>query len=173
MEWTVEIITALCVEYCARCGVEFNAPVAINPALTRTLGRCFIQSAFNTDFWRPYKMEFSQILLETGTDQCIKDVIMHECAHYVATYKTNKNHGHDAIFKAYCAQIGTTNDGTQFFNFERKPDVKMDAVWRYTLYCEKCGSFLGGKSRNSKTLQNIHQYHSTCCHAPIILKKNW
>ena len=84
MEWTVEIITALCVEYCARCGVKFNAPVAINPALTRALGRCFIQATARKG-WYPYRMEFSQIMLETGTDECIKNVIMHECAHYVAT----------------------------------------------------------------------------------------
>ena len=172
MEWTVEIITALCVEYCAKCGVEFNAPVSINPALTRALGRCFIRATARTG-WRPYKMEFSQTMLKIGTDECIKNVIMHECAHYVATYITRENHGHDAIFKAYCAQIGTTNDGTQFFNFETKPNVKMDAIWRYTMYCEKCGDFLGGRARNSKTLQNIHQYHSNCCHAPVILKKNW
>lgn len=38
---------------------------------------------------------------------------MHEASHYITTYRTGEVHGHDAMFKSVCAEIGTDNDGTR------------------------------------------------------------
>lgn len=171
MEWTIEVIANLCKEYCKRCGVEFDSPVQINASLTRTLGRC--TSYCKNGIWNPNLLEFSRLLLETATDNCIKNVIMHECAHYACTKKTHEHHGHDYVFKRYCAIIGTTNDGTHYFGLERKPEVKMESIYRYTMYCSECGNFLGGFTRKSKTVKEIRLYHSNCCHASIQMNKNW
>ena len=77
--WTIDRITALCIEYCGRAGVKFNSPVIINGRLTRTLGRCFYQKGIVG--WNPSRIEISRKLLETSTDKSIEAVIAHECGH--------------------------------------------------------------------------------------------
>ena len=73
--WTIERITERCIDYCGRCGVEFNSPVGINGRLTRTLGRCIYKKI---DFvWQPTRIEISRKLLETSPDNCIEEVIAH------------------------------------------------------------------------------------------------
>lgn len=172
MEWTVETIRELCIEYCNKCGVNFASPIIINARITTTLGRCFSMRGSDNK-WYPFKLEFSKTLLETATDDCIKSVIMHECAHYVATAITKESHGHDNVFKMYCAMIGTTNDGSHFFNLERKANVDKNSIYRYTLYCKKCGDFLGGYQKQTKVTRNHQIYRSNCCHSPIAVLKNW
>lgn len=98
--WTIERIKNLCIEYCGKAGVEFNSPVAINNRFTRTLGRChYMKEGY---LWFPIKIEISGKLLKTASDESIKAVIAHECAHYVSCAKTHENHGHDETFRFYC-----------------------------------------------------------------------
>ena len=169
MEWTVERITELCVEYCGRCDVEFNSPVSINGRLTSTLGRCFYEKFYGV--WTPTKIEISRKLLETATEECIKAVIAHECAHYVACAVTAEDHGHDETFRFYCRMIGTDNDGSIYRNLTRTCDN--DSVYKYTLYCKKCGKFVGGRSRACKVTKQPYNFYSNCCHANIRVQQNW
>lgn len=167
--WTVEKITELCIDYCGRCGVEFNSPVVINGRLTTTLGRCIYRKT--NSLWNPTKIEISKHLLETATDDSIKDVIAHECAHYVTCAITHEDHCHDATFRFYCDMIGTTNDTAVCNNLELiKPN---EEVYKYTLYCEECGRFLGGKSRACKMTMNPRSYISKCCGANLKVLQNW
>lgn len=167
--WTVDKITKLCIEYCGKAGVKFNSPVYINGRLTRTLGRCFYVK--NGSVWNPFKMEFSRQLLETATEESILNVIMHECAHYVTCALTHENHGHDSVFRHYCEVIGTDNNGTIYHNLER--NVNEESVYKYTIYCTKCGAFLSGRSRLCKIVKEPSCFHSTCCDAPVKVIKNW
>lgn len=167
--WTVDKIVALCVEYCGRADVKFDSPVVINGRLTRTLGRCIYQHQDN--IWNPIKIEISRQLLETATDESIKEVIMHECAHYVTCAITHKVDGHGPTFKFYCAKIGTTNDTAYHNNLQRTKSN--EEIYKYTLYCSKCGKFVGGKSRACKVTQSPQDYYTKCCDAEIRVIKNW
>lgn len=169
MKWTIERITELCIDYCGRCGVEFNSPVVINGRLTKTLGRCFyIRTG---EVWNPSKIEISRQLLETSTDESIEEVIAHECAHYVTAALTHENHGHDATFKKYCALIGTTNDTTVYHDLERS--VPVDECYKYTVYCKECGKFVAGRSRACRITKEPWNFFSNCCNGELEVKQNW
>ena len=169
MGWSTDRIAELCTEYCGRCGVKFNSPVIINGRLTRTLGRCFYERS--GEVWNPIKIEISRQLLETATDESIEAVIAHECAHYVACAITHKNHGHDSTFRFYCEQIGTTNDTAVYDNLERTK--ANEEIFKYTLYCSKCGGFVGGRSRACRITKNPHNFYTKCCEAGIRAVQNW
>ena len=141
--WTIEKITSMCIEYCGKAGIKFNSPVVVNSRLTRTLGRCFYVR--RGEIWNPEKIEISQQLLETSTDESIEAVIAHECAHYVTCAITHEYHGHDSTFKHYCNIIGTNNNMTHYDDLQRTK--KNEDIYKYTLYCSKCGKFVCGRSR--------------------------
>lgn len=167
--WTVDKIVALCVEYCGRAGVKFDSPVIINGRLTQTLGRCFYQK--NAAEWNPLRIEISRKLLETSTDKSIEAVIAHECAHYVTCAITHETHGHDAIFKSYCKIIGADSDTAHYEDIQRTKSN--EEIYKYTLYCSKCGKFVGGRSRACKITQMPYDYFTKCCEADIRVIKNW
>jgi predicted SprT family Zn-dependent metalloprotease len=169
MAWTIERITELCIEYCGRCGVKFDSPVVINGRLTRTLGRCFYSKT--DDIWNPTKIEISRQLLETATDESITAVIAHECAHYVTCAITHHDHGHDAIFRHYCEMIGTTNDTAVYDSIEQTKSE--EEIYKYTIYCCKCGKLVGGRSRACNLTKYPENYYSNCCHADLRVVKNW
>lgn len=168
MRWTTDIIKELCVEYCGKCGVEFQSPVVINNCLTRTLGRCIYTK--NGSVINPMTIEISRQLLETSADESIKDIIMHECAHYVVAALTHEIHGHDAVFKKYCAIIGTTNDTIYA---DPKRTTSYDNIYKYTIYCSKCGKFVGGRSRASKVIKMPENFYTNCCNAELKISQNW
>lgn len=167
--WTVERITELCIEYCGRCDVKFNSPVVINGRLTRTLGRCY--SMRTGKVWNPIRIEISRQLLETATDASIESVIAHECAHYVVCAITHEEHGHDATFRFYCEKIGTTNDAAICNSIERTKSN--EEIYKYTIYCSKCGKFICGRSRSCNITKNPDMFSTQCCYAKIKVMKNW
>lgn len=167
--WTIERITELCVEYCGRCNVKFNSPVVINGRLTRTLGRCYYNCM--GEVCNPVRIEISKQLLETATDASIEAVIAHECAHYVTCVLTHRNHGHDATFRFYCAKIGTTNDTPVFNGIEKTKSN--EEIYKYTIYCSKCGKFVGGRTRACRVTKNPEFFFSTCCSAALKISQNW
>lgn len=167
--WTIDRITELCVDYCGRCNVKFNSPIIINGRLTRTLGRCFYKRTGAV--WNPTKIEISRQLLETASDSSIEAVIAHECAHYVTCAITHEDHGHDSTFRFYCEKIGTTNDTSVYANIERtKPN---EEIYKYTIYCSKCGKFIGGRSRACRLTKAPNTFFSKCCNAEIKVVQNW
>ena len=134
-----------------------NIEISINKRLTKTLGRCMCRKC-GEDVW-PYRIEFSAQFLETATDQCIIDVIYHECAHALVTIDTGVRHGHDAVFKAMCAKIGTKNDGT---TTEVERTVEDTAVYKYCVYCNTCGKMVGRYHRAGKVVQYPGYYTCKC-----------
>ena len=165
MEWTIERIRELCVEYCGKCGVKFNSPVIINNRLTRTLGRCFCYCM--GEVWNPSKIEISQRLLETATDDSIAEVIAHECAHYVTVAITHRHHGHDAIFRHYCKIIGTSFDSAIYNN------IPKEKLYKYTIYCSKCGKLVANRSRACNLTKYPEDFYSDCCKADLRVVQNW
>jgi len=167
--WTIERITELCIQYCRKADVEFNSPVIINNRLTRTLGRCFYMCI--DDIWHPTRIEISRQLLETATDESIEAVIAHECAHYVTCALTHENHGHDSTFRFYCAKIGTNNTMTCYDDIQRTKSN--EEIYKYTLYCSRCGKFIGGRSRACRITKEPWNFITKCCNTEIKVIQNW
>ena len=136
-------------EVCNKAGVQVTCPIKLNGRLKRTLGQ--VSHITINDITTSTLVEFSKQLLETSTDTSIEAVIKHEAAHYIATARSGKTHGHDSYFKAICAEIGTNNDGTKT-KVERTVDDS--AIYKYTVICPNCGP-IKYAHRMSKTLKNL------------------
>lgn len=151
-------IIKICKEICAKVGYDFTIPVKINKRLTRTLGR--VTWIKTNGIVKSTLMEFSYQFLLTATFDSIKDVITHECAHYLVNEETHENHGHDATFKAMCARLNCTNDGTVCYSLNRT--VPETQIYKYFVKCEKCGATVGKYHRAGKVVQNPDLYHCKC-----------
>jgi predicted SprT family Zn-dependent metalloprotease len=144
---------------CNKAGVQVTSPISLNGRLTRTLGRvCMVRRG---DVVENEKVEFSKQLLETTTDATIDSVIKHEAAHYIVTARTHEAHGHDSLFKAVCAEIGTANDGTTT-KVERT--IAEDKIYKYSVVCPNCG-IIGHYHRMSKNLKNISLCYCKTCNS--------
>ena len=158
----------MCIEICGKVGYDFTIPVKINKRLTRTLGRVFYVRTGNGV--ESTLMEISYQLLTTSTLDSIYAVVAHECAHYLVTKETKQNHGHDYVFKEMCARIGCTNDGTVYHELSRS--VPENEIYKYFVYCEKCGSQVGKYHRAGKVVKYPQNY--TCkCGGPLYVVQNW
>ena len=111
--WSVEDIIKECERLSSLVGDTFDLQVAINGRLTRTLGRVCTLVNTRTGYVTLQRMEFARQLLETASDESIKGIIGHEWCHYIIAKTTHERHGHDALFKSWCARVGVEND-----NFE-------------------------------------------------------
>lgn len=143
----------------------FSIPVTVNGRLTRTLGR--VMHASRNGVTYPTSMEFSRNMLETVVEADIESVIAHEWAHYYITKITGENHGHDAHFKALCAEIGCF--GTTTTKVERTVEAKKS---KYMLYCKECGQLVAEYSRKCKTVDHYDLCTSLCCNAGLRLEDN-
>ena len=163
MEWTVERITNKCKELSLTVGDNFDCPVHINTRLRKTLGRVILEN-YN-EKWYPTKLEISKLLLETGLDEEIEDIIKHEWCHYWITKSTKEDHNHDKVFRALCAKVGC--DGA--------PKAKHKLVTsKYEVYCPNCKQVIGGYSRMCKTLRQLPNcYCKRCGGNSLVLKQNW
>ena len=158
-------------EVCRKAGTPCDVPIRLNGRLTRTLGRVFHKCDITSGVWYSTHVEFSKQLLETASDKSIRDVILHECAHFIVTARTGESHGHDAAFKKVCAEIGTTNDGT-VTRVERT--VSEDSLYKYNVYCPTCNKTIGGYSRMCRTLKEIDMCRcKSCGKGGLKVIQNW
>lgn len=146
-------------------GDVFDIEVSINGRLSRTLGR--VKSVGTKTNCKPVAMEFSRSMLETVEKEDIMSVIKHEWAHYYITKTTNVDHGHDAAFKALCAEIEC--HGTTTIKVTRTVDV----VSKYSVYCETCGKLVGEYSRQGKVVKNPSLFSSNCCKGGLKVVQNF
>ncbi len=136
MTWTIQEIKSYLRELAESIDLVYDTPVKINGRLTKTLGRVIAEPAA-FDSYKPQVIEFSRQFLETSTDESVRQVIMHEFAHWAVLVETGEAHGHDAIFKAMCRRIGCQADRPQT-KVERT--VSDDKLFKYIVRCEDCGN---------------------------------
>lgn len=156
-------------DICKQANVKVTIPVNINGRLTRTLGR--VKYVVNTMSGEctPTQMEFSKQLLETSSDKSIRDVLLHECAHYIVTMRTGEEHGHDYMFKAVCAELGTTNDGVA-----TKVERTVAVQDKYDVICDTCNAKIDGYSRMCKTIKMINLCScKRCGTSNLRVVQNW
>lgn len=169
MSYSIERVRKEFTTICNKAGVQVTSPIELNGRLTRTLGRvCMIKT---NNVVKNEKVEFSKQLLETTTDSTIESVIKHEAAHYIVTARTHEAHGHDSLFKAVCAEIGTDND-TPKTTVERT--VAEDKIYKYFVKCNTCNQIVGKYHRKSRNLQNLSScYCKTCGQHNLVLIQNY
>ena len=147
---------------------DIIVPVEINGRLTRAMGRVKFEKD-SYDVCTPMKIEFSRKLLENASEEDIMQVIKHEYAHYYILVETATDHGHDAVFKRKCAEIGCTHDAAT-----NHIDGFSKAESKYEVWCDDCQKIIGKYSRRCKTIDNIK--YCTCgrCHGSNLrLVQNW
>lgn len=158
-------------EICATQGCKVNVPVIENSRLRSTFGRVI---SHGTKSWcRPVKVEFASFLLNTGTDDEIKDIIKHEAAHYIVTMQTKENHGHDRMFKDMCAKLDCSRDTMRTeIGVENEDELN----YKYLIICEDCGKTIGRYHRMCKTLRAVEDKNCNCklCGSDNLkIKQNW
>ena len=145
-----------------------QVPINANGRLTRTLGRV----RFSRYSCEPICIEFAQRLLDNGTDNDIINVIKHEYAHYYLLVVTGENHGHDALFKQKCREIGCTHEKTH--NKLESSDDDTEQEYKYEVWCDDCHKMIGTYSRICKTLRNIEYCQCGVCRGSNLrVKQNW
>ena len=154
-------------EVCRKANVKFDIPVRLNGRLTRTLGR--VHQECHNGIWEPISVEFSKQLLETASDKSIRDVILHETAHVIATIRTGESCGHNSYFKKVCAEIGTTNDG-----IATEVERTVAKSSKYEIFCPTCHKTIGEYSRMCKTIRYIDQcWCKNCGKGGLKVIQNW
>lgn len=164
--YDIERIRAEVHEICRKANCEIDIPININSRLSRTLGRVMYSNH------EASRIEFSKMFIDNSTDESIRQTILHECAHYIAWYRTGERHGHDLFFKGICAEIGCVEDKTTSHVEALRSETEL---FRYTIYCPNCGC-IGGQQRWSSTLEGIatHDvYCKKCKSHDLTYQKNW
>ena len=169
MIWTIQEIENYMQELATSIDLIFNTPVKINGRLTRTLGRVIaVPAAF--DSYEPEKIEFSRQFLETSTDESVRQVIMHEFAHWAVLVETGQPHGHDAVFKAMCRRIGCQADRPQT-KVERT--VSNDKLFKYIVKCKDCDNEMH-YNRAGKVVKHPDLYEcGKCGGSSLEVIQNW
>lgn len=163
--YTIERIQKEVNEICTKANIQVTFSIGINGRLSKTLGRVISSGSTGENI----RMEFSRKMIESCSDKTISDVIQHECAHAIVNARYHEKHGHDAIFKAVCAEIGCSNDQSS-----TPIELTVDAAkaYKYTGTCSKCGKTLGHWSRAGKIVKNYYLYHCKCG-GSLVITQNW
>jgi predicted SprT family Zn-dependent metalloprotease len=78
-------------------------------------------------------LQISRDLLEYGTYDQIKDVILHEIAHAIASTIDDRHSEHDELWKSICHSVGCSGDLTVHLKFE-KPSPNNSNPTKATLH---------------------------------------
>ena len=166
--WTIDQVIIKLNELAAADGIVIDVPVSANGRLRTTLGR--VRSYRSTCL--PISIEFSQKLLNEGTDNDIINVIKHEYVHFFLLVTTGENHGHDYMFKNKCAEIGCEHNKTR--NELESEDMAPAAQFKYEVYCPDCNKTIGTYSRMCKTLRNLDYCSCGRCGGKALkMIQNW
>ena len=169
--WTIERVTEELNKLATADNIApIKEPIRANSRLRSTLGRVKF-TAIDNVILSIHSIEFSAALLQNGTDNDIMNVIKHEYAHYFLFVSTGEKHGHDAMFKRKCAEIGCTHDKTHG-DLESTYNDKKE--YKYEVYCIDCIERIGQYSRMCKTLKNLSSCKCGKCGGNhLIMKQNW
>ena len=169
MSYSIEKVEKEFKAVCEKAGVKVNVPIIGNKRLSKTLGR--VISTSKDGKVENDRVEFSMKMLLTSTDKTIEEVIKHEAAHFIVNERTKEHHGHDAYFKAVCAEIGTSNNGTTT-HVERIVDDSQ--IYKYQVKCETCNKIIAHYHKKSKTLNNLSSCSCARCGGKALtLIQNW
>ncbi len=160
-KWSLDDVKKVLGEAGEVMGLSTNdIPVQVSSRMERTMGSFLFRE--RNGVITAHEFRFSAVLLSGRfDDQVVKDVILHEYAHYYANVKSQKNHNHDDFFKSICLELGTPPH--TYFK-ELLPTVEKKG---YILVCKKCGKTVAKRRRIDAVESLIKNNISTCCHAKL------
>ena len=158
----VKIVT----DVCAAQGFGVDMPIKMNPRLSRTLGR--VKYRTSSLGIRVEVMEFSTKFFKdpAKTEDVLRQIILHETAHYLAFKYDGQVHEHDKIFRYWCTRIGCKATGEYITDENNQVIENIKIQYKYDCRCSKCGNHLRYYKRFPNTLD---RRVSGCCHAKLDL----
>lgn len=146
---------------CAKAGVSAHTDcIKINNRFTSTHGRVTSEWKADVMGYVPTKVEFSKQMLDHATDESIKQVILHEAAHYIVSMRTHADHGHDSYFKAVCKEIGCSlSKSTGELEYDKSVP---EPTYKYLVVCPNCG-VIGRYQRKCRTIESISRCFCKTC----------
>lgn len=146
---TIREITELVDETMTRAHCHRTFPIYIDKRMKTTLG------LVRSNFFGIREMKISNLLLEHGTDEHIRDTIKHECAHAILIMRDPlTNHNHDNAFSKVCDEIGC-KDKTGFNHYDELDEVITANDNRYKVYCKHCGTLVYSGCNRSKKIVDL------------------
>lgn len=159
----IKEVAQICHTIAKNNNFTLTCPITENKRFIRCLGRVTYSAEGELE-----KIEFSKMLLESGTSVQIMDTIKHEMAHVLVGPK----HGHDDVWRAMAIKLGAS-PSTCVEDAEQVYAVPDEKLFKYTIYCNKCGKLVDRKSRTCTTTRFPERYRTKCCNATLKVQQNW
>jgi len=159
--WTQEDVRQLLLETGKRAGLDCShVPVEISSKMEKTMGSFLFRE--KSGKITPHAFRFAEVLLSgIYAESVVRNVIIHEYAHFYANVRDQENHMHDEVFKSVCVMLGIP-DHTYFK--ELIPPVKKRG---YILVCSQCGGKVAVRRKIDAVEKILRTKVSCCCHAKI------
>lgn len=157
----IEEVKKIFKETTDKAGCAINCPITFNGRFKNINGRV----SFTEDGQKVEKVEFSKRYFESEPDDKCRQIVLHECAHAIVTFRTHEQHDHDEIFRKVCAEIGCTLIG------EYDEDNPASVHYNWEIRCSECGRIIRKYKRLPAKFNDINHFASACCNAPIVLKR--
>lgn len=159
--WTLEDVRKLLKDTGERAGFTCDGvPVEISTRMEKTMGS-FLFKEVNGRI-TPHAFRFASVLLSGFyPETVVRNVIIHEYAHYYANVRDNRNHMHDGYFKEVCESLGIP--AHTYFK-ELLPKVRKKG---YVLVCSSCGKQVAARRKLDSVDKILRMKVSGCCHAKL------
>ena len=164
--WTKEKIRDFLNEVGAKmeAPIEVKCEIKISSRLRTTWAKVTYQQTLYGNV--PLSITVSEKLLKYYAEEDIKQVLMHELAHYyLIVTDPYERHGHDKAFREVCRSIGCTHLHSTNSLTPIKEIPQTD--YKYKLICSCCGATVGYRKSKCKVVKNPELYTSSCCHAEL------
>ena len=162
--WSLAEVKALLKETGERAGIPCeDVPVTISTKMVKTMGTFYFK--IKEGKLLPHEFRFAEVLLSGRYEEkVVREVILHEYAHFYANVKDQVNHHHDEVFKETCVKLGI---GSHTYFKELVPQVKKKG---YLLYCSSCKKEVARRRRVDIVGRILRGKVSSCCQAKLLAK---
>ena len=164
-KWELEEVRSLLV----KTGEAFDfdckeVPVEVSTRMEKTMGSFLFREKEGKII--PHSFRFSEVLLSgIYEENVVRNVIIHEYAHFYCNVKTQQNHMHDDFFKSICKRLGISSE--TYFK-QLLPEIKKKG---YILVCSKCGQKVAQRRKIDSVDKILRMKSSGCCQAKIKYKE--
>jgi len=146
----------------ALCGVDTSSiDLHISKRAIRQYGCCRHKYNVKSGSYEPYAIYITEFILEC--DSAFWDCIRHEYAHALVTLRDGRNHGHDAVWKKACLEVGCK---AERLCIDDEADRKSAAIRKkrikYEVKCSECGRTYC-YTRVGNIVQSIRAGHKCVC----------
>ena len=160
--WNLSDVEGVLAETGDKAGLATKGiPVSISDRMEKTMGSFVFKEKDGKI--KAHEFKFSARLLSGEFDEeIVKNVIIHEYAHFYANVTIGKNNGHNAVFKNVCRSLGIPDD-TLF----TAPGTRVIRKKGYKLVCSSCGETVAVRRHRDAAVDIVKYKISGCCEAKI------